>query len=141
MVERHSSIVIGGATVKRARPRPRFARPQRCIWPGCRAVLPHDHPSPICSCHLHEYRLEHDKGAARLVCHLLCAAYPDAIDLSAVLCAAPAIVKYRVNYLRRRGWPITGLAHGYRLDLVDPDELAPQVRGRSRSVKTRKGTT
>lgn len=140
MVERHSSIVIGGATVKRARPRPRFARPQRCIWPGCRAVLPHDHPSPICSCHLHEYRLEHDKGAARLVCHLLCAAYPDAIDLSAVLCAAPAIVKYRVNYLRRRGWPITGLAHGYRLEFVDP-ELAPQVGSVRRSVKTRKGAT
>lgn len=101
-------------------------RPQRCTWPGCRAVLAHDNPSPVCSCHVARYRLEHDRNGNELVLHLLLSAYPDAVDLTVVLHATPEAVKNRVRYLRRRGYAITGLAHGYRLEL--PVLPAPQAR-------------
>lgn len=103
-----------------------YARPQRCNWPGCRAVLAHDHGSPVCSCHVARYRLEHDRNGNELVLHLLLSAYPDAVDLTVVLHATPEAVKNRVRYLRRRGYAITGLAHGYRLEL--PVLPAPQAR-------------
>ncbi len=140
MIEPRPGNPLRGTTVKAGKPRPRYTRPQRCLWPGCRAVLSHDHDSPVCSCHLRGYRLEHDRGAVRLVYHLLQAAYPDAIDLTTVLGARPSDVRDRVNYLRRRGWDVTGLAHGYRLEQLDPEQLAPQVKRGRRIVKTRKGT-
>ena len=139
MVELRSNP-LRGTLIKSVKQRPCFARPQRCLWPGCRATLSHDHGSPVCSCHLHGYRLEHDPNGHALILHLLQAAYPDAIDLTAMLGARASDVRDRVNYLRRRGWDVSGLAHGYRLEQMDPEQFAPQVKRGRRIVKTRKGT-
>jgi hypothetical protein len=133
----HQSGPLRGTLIKSGKPRPRYTRPQRCIWPGCRATLSHDHDSPVCSCHLHGYRLEHDRAGVRLVLHLLLAAYPDAIDLSELLGASPGVVKARVNYLRRRGHHVTGLHHGYAYCRYEPPQIGPQRGTRCRSVRVK----
>ena len=113
MVRPRRAETIGGTIATSARRRPKYSRPQRCLWPSCGAVLPHDHPSPICSCHTEGYRLEHDKHATELVLHLLLAAYPDAINLTAVLGASKNSVRDRIYYLRRRGHIIGSSPHGH----------------------------
>lgn len=115
MVRQRRAEILRGTVVKPAKTRPHYARPQKCIWPGCRALLPHDHASPICSCHTQGYRLEHDPHASELVLHLLLAAYPDAINLTTVLGASKSAVLTRVRFLRRRGHAICGSpqGHGY----------------------------
>jgi len=132
MVMRRQPQYSQPVVVKPARPRARYLRSPRCIWPGCNAILAHDHDSPICSCHVTSYNLAHDKDSADLVLHLLVAAYPFAVDLSSALRARPAVVKYRVQYLRRRGHTIAGCAHGYLYELP---RCAPQRALLSRTVK------
>ena len=119
MVEPQHPGSLTGTVASAARPRPPFARPQRCLWPGCRAVLPHDHDCPVCSCHLYGYRLEHDPHANDLVLHMLLAAYPDALNLTKLLGARYIDVRTRVAYLRRHMggscWTVKGSTkgHGY----------------------------
>lgn len=116
MIEPRPGNPLRGTVVKAGKPRPRYTRPQRCIWPGCRAALSHDHDSPVCSCHLHGYRLEHDPNASGLVLHLLIAAYPDALNLTALLGASKDVVRGRINWLRRRlpeGHAINSSPHGH----------------------------
>lgn len=139
MVRQRRSEILRGTVVKPARTRPHYIRPQKCIWPGCRATLPHDHNRPICSCHTKHYRLEHDPCANELVLHLLLAAFPDAINLTALLGAHKNTVRDRIYYLRRRGHVIGSSSHGHGYWYEAPPPNASRRGAGAPTVKAKPG--
>jgi len=146
MVDLHRPSHPQPIVVKPRKPRPQYTRAVRCLWPGCGARLAKDHLSPVCTCHLHRYELKHDNDehAAWLVRHLLVAAYPDAIDISAVLRAHPDDVKRIMRRVRAKalmiGDRVTGLGRGY-LYVVgsgkQPSPCRPQTHIGARTVKAK----
>jgi hypothetical protein len=113
-----------------------YARRPRCLWPGCGAFLAHDHDSPICACHVARYNIRHDRDATWLISHLLHAAFPDAVDLCAVLRSSSDDVRCHVRKLRLRGVLIEGTwAGGYRLELPPANDRSWRRKPRSVVVK------
>lgn len=108
-----------------------------CLWPGCGARLATDHDRPVCDCHVAPgYNPRHDPRVHALVRHLVVAAYPEAVDLCAVLKATSRQVQDVVRYLNRRpeslGGVIVGARRGYVLELgevaVRPRRLRSKVK-------------
>ena len=105
--------------VSRRRCSATITRTVTCLWPGCGADLAHDHPGPVCTCHVDAgYRLPHDAAAAPLVLHLVVAAYPNAVDLCGVLHCTSHELQAPINRLRRRGYHIAGARRGYVYELA-----------------------
>lgn len=112
-------------------------RTQTCIWPGCSARLAHDHALPVCSCHVAaRYNPRHDPRVHQLVRHLVVAAYPEAVDLCAILRTDSHAVTDIVRYLNRRPESllgcgrIVGARRGYVLELGEIAARPRRVRGR-----------
>jgi hypothetical protein len=134
MVAQRRPAVPQAIVVKRGRRSAPLSRTPTCLWPGCAAQLAHDHPEPVCGCHVGPtYNLCHDKQAAATVLHLLIAAYPAAVDLCAVLRCTSDELKGPLGLLRRRGHRICGARRGYVYETPAVDVLRPR-RG-ARRVK------
>lgn len=118
MVDYHQPEMPHVILVRRSRCSAPLTRQVHCLWPGCGAVLAHDHDAAVCDCHVSStYRLPHDPLAAPLVLHLVVAAYPEAVDLCAVLHTTAHELQAPLNRLRRQGHRIYGARRGYVYEL------------------------
>ena len=98
-----------------------LSRSPACLWPGCSARLASDHDAQVCACHVSAaYNPHHDPGLHLLILHLLTAAYPEAVDLCAVLHCTSGDLRAAIEWLRRRGVAIAGARRGYALELALP---------------------
>lgn len=110
----HAPVVPRGIVVKRGRRSAAIARRPVCLWPGCKVRLASDHDDPVCAHHVGPaYNPRHDAGLPALIRHLVIAAYPDAVDLCALLRCDRHDIEPCLRWLRRRGWTIVGARRGY----------------------------
>jgi hypothetical protein len=121
MVELHTHqparlIVVKPARSRRSAP---LSRAPSCLWPGCNAHLAGDHSGPVCSCHAAPAKRIPHHRSDRLVLHLLLSAYPEAVDLCAVLHCTSHELEPTLKRLRRRCHVIVGARRGYVYEVGD----------------------
>lgn len=130
MVDYHRAVTPRAIVVKRGRRSAAIARRPVCLWPGCKVRLASDHDDPVCAHHVGPaYNPRHDAGLPTLIRHLVIAAYPDAVDLCAVLRCESHDLEAALKWLRRRDCKIIGARRGYVYEL-SPLSVDRPSRGR-----------